>query len=124
MKYSNEIQRECQAALPPAARNLFEKRFLDFQKLFVKLIKSFCGGSRGHLRCGDKNVHGDNTSLEASYAIIALQMLPHAVGPGPPAKAFNILKNLYDHHGHVVMLGVSLGKAAHIRYHFFDNLFY
>jgi hypothetical protein len=25
--------------LPPAARNLFEKRFLDFQKLFIKLKK-------------------------------------------------------------------------------------
>jgi hypothetical protein len=44
------------------------------------LMKSFCGGSRGHLRCGDKNVLGGDTTLEPSYAVIALQMLPHAVG--------------------------------------------
>jgi hypothetical protein len=24
--------------LPPAAKNLFEKRFLDFQKLFIKMV--------------------------------------------------------------------------------------
>jgi hypothetical protein len=30
--------------MPPAARDLFEKRFLDFQKL---LIKIFAGGPRG-----------------------------------------------------------------------------
>jgi acyl-CoA synthetase (AMP-forming)/AMP-acid ligase II len=28
-----------------------------------------------------RNVHGDNTLFEALYAILALQMLPHAVGP-------------------------------------------
>jgi len=33
--------------MPPAARNLFEKRFLDFQKLFI--IKSFSGGPGGHV---------------------------------------------------------------------------
>jgi len=27
--------------LPPAARNLFEKRFLDFQKLLIILTKTF-----------------------------------------------------------------------------------
>jgi len=24
--------------MPPAARNLFEKRFLDFQKLFIRMV--------------------------------------------------------------------------------------
>jgi hypothetical protein len=31
--------------MPPAAKNLFEKRFLDFQKLLSN--KKFCGGARG-----------------------------------------------------------------------------
>ncbi len=34
--------------LPPAARNLFEKRFLDFQKLF---IKSFIGSQFLEMFC-------------------------------------------------------------------------
>jgi hypothetical protein len=33
--YFNDI------TLPPAARNLFEKRFLDFQKLFIGIIVLF-----------------------------------------------------------------------------------
>ena len=52
--------------------------------------KKFLRGSRGHLRCGDKNVHGGDTTLEPSYAVIALQMLPHAVGffqKAPPLAA-------------------------------------
>jgi len=33
--------------MPPAARNLFEKRFLDFQKLFIneKFLQGVQGGS-------------------------------------------------------------------------------
>jgi len=27
-----------------------------------------------------RNAHGDDTSFEASYGVLALQMLPHAVG--------------------------------------------
>jgi len=33
--------------MPPAAKNLFEKRFLDFQKLFINLAKAFAGGQGG-----------------------------------------------------------------------------
>ncbi len=38
--------------LPPAARNLFEKRILDFQKLLIEASanKSFCRGSRAPRR--------------------------------------------------------------------------
>jgi non-ribosomal peptide synthetase component F/acyl carrier protein len=45
---------------------------------YEKLLR----GSRGHLRCGDKNVHEDDISFETKYDVLALQMLPHAVGPG------------------------------------------
>jgi hypothetical protein len=52
-------------------------------------MKSFCGGSRGAVfskrdTCGAaiKNVHGDDMFFETKYAVLALQMLPHAVGPG------------------------------------------
>ncbi|NIM16402.1 MAG: hypothetical protein GTO45_30790 [Candidatus Aminicenantes bacterium] len=43
-------------------------------------MKSFCGGSRGTYSAVLRNAHGDDTSFEASYAVFALQMLPHAVG--------------------------------------------
>jgi hypothetical protein len=33
--------------MPPAAKNLFEKRFLDLQKLFIK--QKLLRGSRGHV---------------------------------------------------------------------------
>jgi hypothetical protein len=58
----------------------------------MKLNKSFCGGSRGTYSAVLRNTHRDDTSLvlrnthrddtsfEASYAVLALQMLPHAVG--------------------------------------------
>ncbi len=55
-----------------------------------KLMKSFCGGSRGTYSAVLRNTLGDDTSFEASYAVLALQMLPHAVGfsrkepPWPP----------------------------------------
>jgi hypothetical protein len=49
--------------LPPAARNLFEKRFLDFQKLFI--IKSFCRGG--------KMFHGDGF-LEKSPPLSLLSL--------------------------------------------------
>jgi hypothetical protein len=44
------------------------------------LNKSFCGGSRGTYSAVLRNTLGDDTSFEASYAVLALQMLPHAVG--------------------------------------------
>ncbi|NIM17543.1 MAG: hypothetical protein GTO45_36480 [Candidatus Aminicenantes bacterium] len=53
-------------------------------------MKSFCGGSRGTYSAVLRNTLGDDTSFEASYAVLALQMLPHAVGfsrkepPWPP----------------------------------------
>jgi len=40
--------------LPPAARNLFEKRFLDFPKLLI--IKSFWGIKKGD-RPGNPLLH-------------------------------------------------------------------
>jgi hypothetical protein len=35
-----------------------------------------------HLRCGIKNVPGDDIQFETKYTVLALQMLPHAVGSG------------------------------------------
>ncbi|NIM10813.1 MAG: hypothetical protein GTO45_19495 [Candidatus Aminicenantes bacterium] len=61
----------------------------------MKLNKSFCGGSRGTYSAVLRNTHGDDTSFEASYAVLALQMLPHAVGfsrkepPWPPEAYFH-----------------------------------
>jgi hypothetical protein len=41
----------------------------------------FCGGfQRGTYSAVLRNIHGDDTSFEALYAVLALQMLPHAVG--------------------------------------------
>jgi hypothetical protein len=28
--------------MPPAAKNLFEKRFLDFQKFFIRVFRGLC----------------------------------------------------------------------------------
>jgi hypothetical protein len=53
-------------------------------------MKSFCRGSRGTYSAVLRNIHGDDTSFEALFAVLALQMLPHAVGffqkepPWPP----------------------------------------
>jgi hypothetical protein len=43
-------------------------------------MKSFCGGSRDTYSAVLRNTHGDDMSFEALYAVIALQMLLHAVG--------------------------------------------
>jgi hypothetical protein len=62
-------------------------------KSFTFFMKSFCGGSRGTYSAVLRNTHGDDTLFEASYAVLALQMLPHAVGfsrkelPWPPEAA-------------------------------------
>jgi hypothetical protein len=52
--------------------------------------KKFCGGfQRDTYSAVLRNTLGDDTSFEALYAVLALQMLPHAVGfykraPWPP----------------------------------------
>jgi hypothetical protein len=42
-------------------------------------MKSF-GRVQGTYSAVLRNIHGDDTSFEASYAVLALQMFPHAVG--------------------------------------------
>jgi hypothetical protein len=43
--------------------------------------KKFCRGfQRGTYSAVLRNIHGDDTSFEVLYAVLALQMLPHAVG--------------------------------------------
>ncbi len=37
-------------------------------------------GSRDTYSAVLRNIHGDNTSFEATYAVLVLQMLPHTVG--------------------------------------------
>jgi hypothetical protein len=43
-------------------------------------IKSFSGGPGDTCGAAKRNVRGGDTSHEASYAVLALQMPPHAVG--------------------------------------------
>jgi hypothetical protein len=50
------------------------------QENTLSLMKSFCGGPGCTYSAVLRNAHGDDTSFEASYAVLALQMLPHAVG--------------------------------------------
>ena len=45
----------------------------------VRITKVFAG-VQGTYSAVLRNAHGDDTSFEASYAVLALQMLPHAVG--------------------------------------------
>ena len=45
------------------------------------LTKAFAGSPGVTYSAVLRNIHGDDKSFEASYAVIALQMLPHAVGP-------------------------------------------
>jgi hypothetical protein len=42
--------------------------------------KSFVGVQGGTYSAVLRNAHGDGTSFEALYVVLALQMLPHAVG--------------------------------------------
>jgi hypothetical protein len=42
-------------------------------------MKSFTG-VQGTYSAVLRNIHGDDMSFEVMYAVIALQMLPHAVG--------------------------------------------
>ncbi|NIM15215.1 MAG: amino acid adenylation domain-containing protein [Candidatus Aminicenantes bacterium] len=42
--------------------------------------EKFLRGSRGTYSAVLRNTHGDDSSFEASYAVLALQMTPHAVG--------------------------------------------
>jgi hypothetical protein len=50
-------------------------------KKMIKTSKQkFLQGARDTYSAVLRNVHGDDTSFEASYAVLALQMLPHAVG--------------------------------------------
>ncbi|NIM11362.1 MAG: hypothetical protein GTO45_05165 [Candidatus Aminicenantes bacterium] len=44
------------------------------------LKQKFLRGPGGTYSAVLMNTHGDDTSFEASYAVLALQMLPHAVG--------------------------------------------
>ena len=47
----------------------------------TNINKKFCGGfQRDTYSAVLNNTHRDGKSFEASYAILALQMLPHAVG--------------------------------------------
>jgi len=54
------------------------------------LAKAFAGGPGCTYSAVLRNAHGDDKSFEALYAVLALQMLPHAVGfsrkepPWPP----------------------------------------
>jgi hypothetical protein len=43
-------------------------------------MKSFSGGPGDTYSAVLRNIHGDDTSFEVLYAVLALQMLPHAVG--------------------------------------------
>ncbi len=43
------------------------------------VLKIFAG-VQGTYSAVLRNIHGDDTSFEALYAVLALQMLPHAVG--------------------------------------------
>jgi len=54
--------------LPSTARNLFEKRFLDFQKLLIISIKEFgfivdAGGNTGE-ECGDRYFKSGSNGLK------------------------------------------------------------
>ena len=44
------------------------------------LVSKIFAGSRDTYSAVLRNVHGDDTSFEVLYAVLALQMLPHAVG--------------------------------------------
>jgi hypothetical protein len=46
----------------------------------IPLIKNFCGGPGCTYSAVFRNPHGDDTSFEASYAVLALQMLPPRSG--------------------------------------------
>jgi hypothetical protein len=58
-------------------------RYFTKQK-FLRGLRGFSARfyKKRHLRCGIKNVSGDDILFETKYAALALQMLPHAVGPG------------------------------------------
>ncbi|NIM18528.1 MAG: hypothetical protein GTO45_41655 [Candidatus Aminicenantes bacterium] len=43
------------------------------------MYEKFCG-VQGTYSAVLRNAHGDDMSFEASYAVLALQVLPHAVG--------------------------------------------
>jgi hypothetical protein len=45
-----------------------------------RVLKAFAGGPGCTYSAVLRNIHGDDTSFEASYAVLALQMLPHVVG--------------------------------------------
>jgi amino acid adenylation domain-containing protein len=54
--------------------------YRDYQE--EKKNKKFLRGPGCTYSAVLRNAHGDDTPFEASYAVLALQMLPHAVGPG------------------------------------------
>ncbi len=43
-------------------------------------MKSFVGVQGGTYSAVLRNIHGVDTSFETLYAVLALQMIPHAVG--------------------------------------------
>jgi hypothetical protein len=74
-------------------------------------------GSRDTYSAVLRNTHGDDTPFEASYAVFALQMLPHAVGfykraPWPPeAIGFILLLTFF--------LLRSINLSLHAFYYFY-----
>ena len=63
--------------------NLQLVQSLETYKELEEVIKNetFCGGfQRDTYSAVLNNAHRDGKSFEASYAVLALQMLPHAVG--------------------------------------------